>query len=84
MFQVIEGGRRSAAWGDRDRMDDLDQILHPAKCFAHPIDVVRDSLLSLTDKRAILSSWASDACAVEAMPALRQLPGAPTPVCTEN
>src|SRR3954449_12148583 len=74
MFEVIEGGRRSAAW-DRDRMDDLDQILHPAKCFAHPIDVVQDSSLSLAEKRA----WASDACAVEAMPALRQLPGAPTP-----
>ena len=78
MFEVIEGGRRSAAW-DRDRMDDLDQILHPAKCFAHPIDVVQDSSLSLAEKRAILSSWASDACAVEAMPPLRQLPGAPTP-----
>ena len=27
---------------------------------------------TLTEKRAILASWASDACAVEAAPALRQ------------
>jgi hypothetical protein len=49
--------------------------LHPARAFAHPLDVVRDADLTLKEKRAILASWASDACAVEAAPALRQTPG---------
>jgi hypothetical protein len=50
---------------------DLDTLLHPANAFAHPMDVVNDSDLSLNEKRAILSSWASDACAIEAYPELR-------------
>ncbi|MEA2990617.1 MAG: hypothetical protein QOG83_3328 [Alphaproteobacteria bacterium] len=54
---------------------DLDELLHPASAFAHPSDVVNDPDLTLTEKRAILASWASDACAVEAVPALRQPPG---------
>ena len=50
---------------------DLDALLHPAKAFAHPMDVVRDRDLTLNEKRAILASWASDACALEAAPDLR-------------
>jgi len=50
---------------------DLDTLLHPASAFAHPMDVVRDADLTLNEKRAILASWASDACAVEAAPDLR-------------
>lgn len=50
---------------------DFDALLHPAKAFAHPMDVVRDADLTLNEKRAILASWASDACAVEASPELR-------------
>jgi hypothetical protein len=50
---------------------DLDALLHPASAFRHPMDVVRDPDLTLNEKRAILASWASDACAVEAAPALR-------------
>ena len=50
---------------------DLDALLHPARAFAHPMDVVRDPDLTLNEKRAILASWASDACAVEAAPDLR-------------
>ena len=53
---------------------DLDALLHPAGAFAHPLDVVRDRDLTFNEKRAILASWASDACAVEAAPALRQTP----------
>ena len=49
---------------------DLD-VLHPANAFAHPMDVVRDEDLTLNEKRAILASWASDACAIEAAPDLR-------------
>lgn len=78
MFEVIEGGSQTAAW-DRDTMDDFDPILRPGSHFAGPMVVIEDRSLSLTEKRAILSSWASDACAVEAMPALRQVPGAPAP-----
>jgi len=51
----------------------IDALLHPAGAFDHPRHVVRDPDLTLHEKRAILSSWASDACAVESAPALRQL-----------
>ena len=50
---------------------DLNALLHPARAFANPMDVVRDPDLTLNEKRAILASWASDACAVEAAPDLR-------------
>lgn len=64
------------------RSDDLalDRLLSPGRHFDHPDDVLRDGTLDLKEKRAILSSWASDACAVESMPALRQPPGARQPV----
>jgi len=52
----------------------LDELLRPADAFSHPQEVVRDPDLSINEKRAILASWASDACAVEAMPALRKSP----------
>ena len=51
---------------------DLDALLHPARAFAHPLDVVRDHDLTSNEKRAILASWASDARALEAAPALRR------------
>lgn len=54
---------------------DLDDLLHPARAFEHPRRVVEDPDLTLSEKRAILASWASDACAVEAAPALRRAPG---------
>src|SRR5512141_3027175 len=50
---------------------DLDDLLHPAQAFAHPSDVVQDADLTFNEKRAILASWASDACAIEAAPELR-------------
>jgi len=59
---------------------DLDALLHPAQAFRHPREVVGDVDLTLNEKRAILASWASDACAVEAAPALRRPPGADRPV----
>jgi hypothetical protein len=54
---------------------DLDSLLHPAQAFEHPSHVVNDPDLTLNEKRAILASWASDACAFEAAPALRCAPG---------
>ena len=55
----------------RETILEIDALLHPARAFSHPLDVVRDSDLTLYEKRAILSSWASDACAVEDVPELR-------------
>jgi hypothetical protein len=54
---------------------DLDELLHPARAFGHPSEVVKDPDLTLNEKRAILAAWASDACAIEAMPELRSRPG---------
>ena len=51
---------------------DLNSLLHPARAFPRPIDVVEDPDLTVTEKRAILASWASDACAVQDTPALRR------------
>jgi hypothetical protein len=59
--------------GNKDKFD-IDALLHPARAFSHPMDVVNDLDLTLNEKRAILASWASDACAVEAAPALRVNP----------
>lgn len=58
----------------------LDRVLDPARFFDRPADVLVAPGLDLHEKRAILSSWASDACAVESMPALRRPPGAKRPV----
>jgi hypothetical protein len=50
---------------------ELDHLLHPAGAFASPMDVVDDPDMTVQEKRAILAAWASDACAVEAAPELR-------------
>jgi hypothetical protein len=65
---------------DQDAAAELDTLLHPSQAFERPADVVDDPDLSLNEKRAILASWASDACAVEAVPSLRQRPGGKHPV----
>ena len=56
------------------RVCEFDELLHPAQAFEHPSHVVNDPDLTLNEKRAILASWASDACAVEAAPTLRHTP----------
>jgi hypothetical protein len=56
---------------------ELDRLLHPASAFQTPMDVVADTDMTVQEKRAILASWASDACAVEAAPDLRRPPSAP-------
>jgi hypothetical protein len=63
-----------------DEILDLDSLLHPAQAFEHPSQVVNDPDLTLNEKRAILASWASDACAIEAAPGLRRAPGSKSPV----
>jgi hypothetical protein len=59
-------------------------LLHPAQAFAHPSDVVDDPVLTFDEKRAILASWASDACAVDAAPGLRRPPGTRQPVSVDE
>jgi hypothetical protein len=58
-----------------DNIIDLNAILHPGSVYDHPRDVVADPTLSISEKRAILASWASDAAAVASNPALRELSG---------
>ena len=53
-------------------LDDPDFFFHPALAFDHPQDVIRDPDLTTYEKRAILASWASDACAVDSAPTLRR------------
>ncbi len=52
-------------------------FFHPVSHYDTPDDVVRDAKLSIDEKRVILSSWASDICAVESQPTLREIPGLP-------
>src|SRR5215213_3244890 len=59
-------------------------LVHPAQAFAHPSDVVDDPVLTVDEKRAILASWASDACAVEAAPGLRRPPGTRQPMSVDD
>src|SRR5437764_12201972 len=56
---------------------ELDCLLHPGQVFGNPMEIVKDPDLTTQEKRAILASWASDACAVESASDLRQPPAAP-------
>ena len=56
----------------QEREFNLDHLLHPAVAFRTPMDVVNDPDMTAQEKRAILASWASDACAVQAAPELRE------------
>ncbi|WP_293388908.1 hypothetical protein [Phenylobacterium sp. RIFCSPHIGHO2_01_FULL_69_31] len=58
----------------------LERWLRPAVGFGHPRDVLKDPDLGHDEKRAVLSSWASDASAVQDQPTLRWLLGTPEPV----
>lgn len=58
----------------------LDRLLHPSRFYERPHDVLLDDTLPNSEKRAILSSWASDACAVDSCPALRHPPFASQPI----
>ncbi|MES2897471.1 MAG: hypothetical protein V4759_15705 [Pseudomonadota bacterium] len=58
----------------------LERWLRPAVGFGHPRDVLKDPLLDPAEKRAVLSSWASDASSVQDQPTLRWLLGTPEPV----
>lgn len=61
--------RRPAPWSCR-----------PAVGFLHPLEVVKDTDLSIEAKREILAAWASDASAVKDRPSHRWLLGTHGPV----
>ena len=67
-----------------DHVIDLSTILHPGTAFDHPRDVVSHPTLSLSEKRAILASWASDASAIAACPSLRAPERLKTPVTIDE
>lgn len=62
----------------------LDALLHPGTVYEHPRDVVSHPDLSLSEKRAILASWASDASAIASCPALRAPVGLKKPVSIDE
>ena len=67
---------QSTRYQSRDVDDgwDLNDLLHPAQAFENPAAVINDPDLTVNEKRAILASWASDACAIEAASDLRAGP----------
>lgn len=77
-------GIRNTPSSRQDTDFDWQTLIQPAAAYRHPRDVLRNANLSNNEKRAILSSWASDACAVASLPALRQPPGAPAPVSFDD
>jgi hypothetical protein len=58
----------------------LERGVRLAVGFQNPDDVVKDPHLTVSEKREILSSWASDASAVRDEPRLRWLLGTVEPV----
>ncbi|MCS3893355.1 hypothetical protein M2171_002488 [Bradyrhizobium japonicum USDA 38] len=59
---------------------DLNTVLHPGTVFEHPRDGVSHLALTLSEKKAILASWASDASAIASCPSLRAPEGLKAPV----
>jgi hypothetical protein len=75
--QVFGGRGPYAPYGLRTA---LERGVRPAVGFQNPDDVLKDPHLSFGEKRKILSSWASDASAVQDEPGLRWLLGTVEPV----
>jgi len=80
MERRLQVGLGDDAFHNRRDGWDPNDLLHPAQAFEHPSHVVNDPDLTLNEKRAILASWASDACAPEAAPHLRRARGGKQPV----
>ncbi len=62
----------------------IERGIRPAVGFERPDEVVKDPHLTIHDKREILSSWASDASAVQDEPCLRWLLGTAEPVALDE
>ncbi len=56
----------------------------PERAYRTPREVLEDGGLTRAEKREILAFWASDACAVDSCPALRQPPGGLRPVAYDD
>jgi hypothetical protein len=67
-----------------DNVIDINVLLHPGTAFEHPRDVVSHPTLSLSEKRAILASWSSDASAIASRPSLRAPEGLKAPVTIDE
>jgi len=67
-----------------DNVVDLNAFLHPGTAFESPRDVISHPTLSLSEKRAILASWASDASAIASCPSLRAPEGLKAPVAIDE
>jgi hypothetical protein len=67
-----------------DNVFDFNALLHPGTIFDHPRDVLAHPSLSVSEKRAILASWASDASAIASCPALRAPAGLKAPVTIDE
>ena len=52
----------------------IDGTMQANRFYDRPADVLADPSLTLAQRRAILSSWASDACAVPSSPPMRHAP----------
>jgi hypothetical protein len=75
---------RRSARAPYDLRTALERGVRPAVGFQNPDEVVKDPHLTFRDKREILSSWASDASAVQDEPRLRWLLGTVEPVRFED
>jgi len=73
MNRLTQSNSHHVGCGLRLPRDFQTELTTGSPVFTHPDQVVRDQVLTLTEKREILASWASDTRAVENAPALRQL-----------
>jgi hypothetical protein len=77
---MAQPGAKIAAMRPETDDEALDRLLHPERHYDRPQDVLADPALTRPEQRAILSSWAPDACAVTGDPTLRRLPRSGRPV----
>ncbi len=63
---------------------DFYSLLHPGVAFEHPRDAVSHPGLSISEKRAILASWAPAATAIAWCAPLRASAGLKAPVTTDE
>ena len=67
-----------------DNVFDINALLHPGTVFDLPREVLADASLSVSEKRAILASWASDASAIVSCPSLRAPASLKAPVTIDE
>ncbi|MET4037987.1 hypothetical protein ABIB94_009133 [Bradyrhizobium sp. JR7.2] len=67
-----------------DNVFNFDALLHPGTVFEAPRDVLDHPALTLSEKRAILASWASDASAIASCPSMRAPAGLKKPVSIDE